>query len=278
MAEWPWRYRSRSKVIVCDTPADHLCPIWKESIQKWRRHITERTRHGGWTDRRMDIQTDRVKPIYPSPPPLNNNNFIVQGYNDFSMSDWSKIHWIFHDFCIFTNFSWNSMIFPWSWNRSEFQWFFKSCGNPAFDTVDRGKFFKMLHNTLLPEELHLLNRLVNDVSIRVRVGKETGEEINKLLGIMQGDCLNAILFIVDLAQVMTPTMLIHQAEHSYAKNVQLNPVPISARKPGHQEDHSYASKPHLPNHRKPFMIVQNMLMISHGSLSHILHYNQIYSS
>ena len=27
-AEWPWRYRSRSKVIICDTPShgsDHLC-------------------------------------------------------------------------------------------------------------------------------------------------------------------------------------------------------------------------------------------------------------
>ena len=35
--EWPWRYRSRSEVIVCDTPShasDHLCQIWKEYIQK----------------------------------------------------------------------------------------------------------------------------------------------------------------------------------------------------------------------------------------------------
>ena len=34
--EWPWRYRSRSKVITCDTPShasDHLYQIWKESIQ-----------------------------------------------------------------------------------------------------------------------------------------------------------------------------------------------------------------------------------------------------
>ena len=56
--------------------------------------------------------------------------------HDFSMSHWSKIQWFFHDFFIFTNFknfSWNSMIFPWSWNRSEFQWFFKSCGNPVID-------------------------------------------------------------------------------------------------------------------------------------------------
>ena len=34
--EWPWRYRSRSNVITCDTPShasDHLYQIWKESIQ-----------------------------------------------------------------------------------------------------------------------------------------------------------------------------------------------------------------------------------------------------
>ena len=44
---------------------------------------------------------------------------------------------IFNDFFIFTNFNnflWNSMIFPWSWNRSEFQWFFKTCGNPDLAT------------------------------------------------------------------------------------------------------------------------------------------------
>ena len=116
----------------------------------------------------------------------------------------------------------------------------------------------MLHNILLPEELHLLNLLVNNVSIRVRVGQEIGDEISTLLGIMQGDCLSAILFIVYLAQVMTPNLPVHQAEHSYAQNALLTPVPTSPKKPTHQEDHSYASKPrtskrsNLPE--SPFMI------------------------
>ena len=38
-AEWPWRYRSRSKVIMCDTSShagDHLYQIWKESIKNCR--------------------------------------------------------------------------------------------------------------------------------------------------------------------------------------------------------------------------------------------------
>ena len=39
--EWPWRYRSRSKVITCDTPShasNHLYQIGKESIQNYRRY------------------------------------------------------------------------------------------------------------------------------------------------------------------------------------------------------------------------------------------------
>ena len=39
--EWPWKYRSRSKVITCDTPShasNHLYQIWKESIQNYRRN------------------------------------------------------------------------------------------------------------------------------------------------------------------------------------------------------------------------------------------------
>ena len=38
-AEWLWRYRSRSKVITCDTSShasDHLYQIWEESIKNCR--------------------------------------------------------------------------------------------------------------------------------------------------------------------------------------------------------------------------------------------------
>ena len=41
MAKWPWRYRSRSKVITCHTSphaSDHSYQIWKESIQNCRRY------------------------------------------------------------------------------------------------------------------------------------------------------------------------------------------------------------------------------------------------
>ena len=39
--EWPWRYRSMSKVITCNTlshASNHLYQIWKESIQNYRRY------------------------------------------------------------------------------------------------------------------------------------------------------------------------------------------------------------------------------------------------
>ena len=44
--KWPWRYRSRSKVITCDAPSHAHLPmlviicikIWKESIQNYRRY------------------------------------------------------------------------------------------------------------------------------------------------------------------------------------------------------------------------------------------------
>ena len=46
----------------------------------------------------------------------------------------------------------------------------------AFGRVDRGKLFKMVHNILLPEELHLLNFVVNEVLIGVRVIKNWGRD------------------------------------------------------------------------------------------------------
>ena len=60
-AEWPWRYRSRSRVIKCDTPShamDHLYQIWNETILNCRCY---RANTGCGTDGR----TDGVKPIHP---------------------------------------------------------------------------------------------------------------------------------------------------------------------------------------------------------------------
>ena len=62
------------------------------------------------------------------------------------------------------------------------------------DTVNCNKFFEGLEEIMLPEELHILHILTNDLNIKVRVGSEYGE-FKTIIGIMQGDCLSAILFI-----------------------------------------------------------------------------------
>ena len=49
MAQWPWRYRSRSKVMVRNTlshGSDHLCLIWSESLQNCRRNRADTMRAG----------------------------------------------------------------------------------------------------------------------------------------------------------------------------------------------------------------------------------------
>ena len=45
------------------------------------------------------------------------------------------------------------------------------------------------------DEINLLNILINDVIYKVRINEETGEDIKTEIGIAQGDCLSAVLFI-----------------------------------------------------------------------------------
>ena len=68
----------------------------------------------------------------------------------------------------------------------------------AFDTVSRGKLLKDLQEILEPDELHMMSLL----NLRVRVGKEKDESIKIEIGIAQGDCLSAVLFIFYLARSM----------------------------------------------------------------------------
>ena len=73
----------------------------------------------------------------------------------------------------------------------------------AFDTVNRAKLFNCLEKILLPEELHLFEVLTKNVKLKVRVGEEESKEFKTLIGIMQGDCLSAILFILYLAHALS---------------------------------------------------------------------------
>ena len=104
------------------TPYVHYWVLLRKSVKVFLFHLMN------------SISVNNTCKIHIYLPRLSVKTTSISEFNDFSMSDWSKIQWIFHDFVILTNFknfSWNSMIFQWSWNRSEFQWFFKSCGNPV---------------------------------------------------------------------------------------------------------------------------------------------------
>ena len=87
MAEWPWRYMSRSKVIMLDTPSDasdQLCLIWKESIQNYRSYRAD-TECG--TDRRTDRRTDRWTEWNQYIPPTTSlcvgYNYVLNAHEDF---------------------------------------------------------------------------------------------------------------------------------------------------------------------------------------------------
>ena len=75
----------------------------------------------------------------------------------------------------------------------------------AFDTVRRVDLLVILKDTLEKDELNMMKNLVENVKLRVRIGKSLGKEINTNIGIPQGDCLSLILFVLYLAEALKPT-------------------------------------------------------------------------
>ena len=60
----------------------------------------------------------------------------------------------------------------------------------------------LLEEILNEDEMHLIYILTAEPKIKVKVGKEFGELFSTTIGILQGDCLSAILFILYLARAM----------------------------------------------------------------------------
>ena len=69
----------------------------------------------------------------------------------------------------------------------------------AFDTVNRKVLLQELGKVLQPDELHLLSILTNRPLLSIHLDGETGEGFETNVGICQGDCLSAVLFIYYLA-------------------------------------------------------------------------------
>ena len=59
----------------------------------------------------------------------------------------------------------------------------------------------------------MIKGLVEDVILRVKIGKTTGEAIRTNIGIPQGDCMSQILFILYLAEALKQTKTLAKPPH-----------------------------------------------------------------
>ena len=82
-----------------------------------------------------------------------------------------------------------------------------------FDTVRRSDLFTILEDILEADELHMMKILLEDVILRVKIGKKTGEAIKTNIGIPQGGYLSLILFILYLAQALKLTRTVANPRH-----------------------------------------------------------------
>ena len=73
----------------------------------------------------------------------------------------------------------------------------------AFDTVNRKILLSDLATTLNPDEVHLLGVLTNRPLISIFLDGEVGEGFHSYVGICQGDCLSAVLFIFYLSNALS---------------------------------------------------------------------------
>ena len=89
-----------------------------------------------------------------------------------------------------------------------------------------------LEEILEPDELHLVDMLINEVKIYIRVGATLSEKpIVTNTGICQGNCLCAVLFIYYLACSLTTAPKLH--DHSYSKQPEDEVIPAALT------DHQY---------------------------------------
>ena len=72
----------------------------------------------------------------------------------------------------------------------------------AFDTVNRKILFEQLQEILDEDEMYFISVLTNRPKIQMKIGNNIGDAFETLVGIMQGDALSAILFILYLSKCL----------------------------------------------------------------------------
>lgn len=111
----------------------------------------------------------------------------------------------------------------------------------AFDFIHRSTIMEDLRSILLPEELHLIKIMIEDVKLAVRVGRDIGEAFTTNIGTPQGDCISPILFTLYLANALRedvdnrkpkPTEM---TDHNYSTTEKSRPPLV----PDELIDHSY---------------------------------------
>ena len=98
--------------------------------------------------------------------------------------------------------------------------------------MKRHALLEDLKQFLEPDELHMTKLLIENVQLRIKIGKTIGEPFKTTLGICQGDCLSAMLFILYLSKTLD--FRPHLRDHSYAL-----PGDLGEEKPKHLQEHNY---------------------------------------
>ena len=102
----------------------------------------------------------------------------------------------------------------------------------AFDMVKRDILIEDLKEFLDDDELHIVKLLIENVKYKIKVGQTIGEEFETTLGIAQGDCLSAILFIIYLSKTLNFKPQLR--DHNYAL-----PETLGEETPKHLNEHNY---------------------------------------
>ena len=92
----------------------------------------------------------------------------------------------------------------------------------AFDTVNRKTLFENLEKILRKDEIHILSIITNEPELRIKLESKKGSKFKTYQGIMQGDCLSAVLFVYYLSCALREEHqkeedTVQQLDHNYAK-------------------------------------------------------------